>query len=156
AWLAARGAVNCALTAADAVLGGAPFAYALVRPPGHHAERRAFGGFCYFNNAAITAHYLSRFGRIAVLDIDYHHGKGTQDIFWRRCDVLTVSIHGHPNFAYPYFSGFRDEIGEGEGRGFNVNFPLPETITAATYLETLARAIKRVERFKPAYLVVPL
>jgi acetoin utilization deacetylase AcuC-like enzyme len=156
AWLAARGAVNCALTAADAVLAGAPFAYALVRPPGHHAERRAFGGFCYLNNAAIAAHYLSRFGRIAVLDVDYHHGNGTQDIFWRRSDVLTVSIHGHPNFAYPYFSGFRDEIGEGEGRGFNVNFPLPETITATTYMDALDAALKRVERYKPAYLVLPL
>jgi acetoin utilization deacetylase AcuC-like enzyme len=156
AWLAARGAVNCALTAADAVLAGAPFAYALVRPPAHHAERRAFGGFCYLNNAAIAAHYLSRFGRIAVLDVDYHHGNGTQDIFWRRADVLTVSIHGHPSFAYPYFSGFRDETGEGEGRGFNVNFPLPETLTAAQYLEALDAALKRVRRHRPAYLVVPL
>jgi len=156
AWLAARGAVNCALTAADAVLAGTPFAYALVRPPGHHAERRAFGGFCYFNNAAIAAHYLSRFGKVAVLDVDYHHGNGTQDIFWRRSDVLTISIHGHPSFAYPYFSGFRDEIGDGEGRGFNVNYPLPETITGATYLDALAAAIKRVARFKPSYLVIPL
>jgi acetoin utilization deacetylase AcuC-like enzyme len=156
AWLAARGAVNCALTASDAVLAGAPFAYALVRPPGHHAERRAFGGFCYLNNAAIAANYLNRFGKVAVLDIDYHHGNGTQDIFWSRDDVLTISIHGHPNFAYPYFSGFRDEVGEGRGRGFNFNFPLPETIPVAKYLDTLDAALSRVVRFKPAYLVVPL
>ena len=117
AWLAARRAVDCALTAAEQVLEGARLTYALVRPPGHHAERRAFGGFCYLNNAAIAAHYLSRYGRVAVLDIDYHHGNGTQDIFWTRADVLTVSIHGHPNFAFPYFSGFRDEQGDGPGRG---------------------------------------
>src|SRR3546814_17529046 len=75
-------------------------AYALTRPPGHHAERRAFGGFCYFCNAAVAAHYLSQFGRAAILDIDYHHGNGQQDIFYDRGDVLTVSIHGHPSFAY--------------------------------------------------------
>ena len=154
--MAARGAVNCALTASDAVLAGASFAYALVRPPGHHAERRAFGGFCYLNNAAIAANYLNRFGKVAVLDIDYHHGNGTQDIFWLRDDVLTISIHGHPNFAYPYFSGFRGEVGEGKGRGFNFNFPLPETIPVAKYLDTLDAALSRVVRFKPAYLVVPL
>jgi acetoin utilization deacetylase AcuC-like enzyme len=156
AWLAARKGVDCALTAADCVLGGAHFAYALVRPPGHHAERRAFGGFCYFNNAAIAAHYMSRFGRIAVLDIDYHHGNGTQDIFWKRGDVLTLSIHGHPSFAYPYFSGFREETGEGEGKGCNLNYPLPERITPAEYLETLDEALRRVRRFRPAYLVLPL
>jgi acetoin utilization deacetylase AcuC-like enzyme len=156
AWLAARGAVNCALTAADALLAGARFAYALVRPPGHHAERRAFGGFCYLNSAAIAANFLSRYGKVAVLDIDYHHGNGTQDIFWRRADVLTVSIHGHPRIAYPYFSGYRDEVGEGEGRGFNLNYPLPETITPALYLQTLDAALAHVARFKPAYLVVPM
>lgn len=156
AWFAAREAVNCALTAADSVLYGARVAYALIRPPGHHAERRAFGGFCYFNNAAIAAHYLSRFGNVAVLDIDYHHGNGTQDIFWRRADVLSVSIHGHPSFAYPYFSGFREEVGEGEGKGFNVNFPLPEKLAAGAYLKTLDEALRRVKRHKPAFLVVPL
>jgi acetoin utilization deacetylase AcuC-like enzyme len=156
AWLAARGAVNCTLTAADAVLAGARFAYALVRPPGHHAESRAFGGFCYFNNAAIAAHYLSRYGKVAVLDIDYHHGNGTQEIFWRRKDVLTISLHGHPSFAYPYFSGFREERGEGDGRGYNINFPLPESLTPAKYLETLDAALKRVARYRPDFLVVPL
>ena len=156
AWFAAREAVNCALTAADSVLYGARFAYALVRPPGHHAERRAFGGFCYFNNAAIAAHYLSRFGKVAVLDIDYHHGNGTQDIFWRRADVLTVSIHGHPSYAYPYFSGFREETGEEDGKGFNLNLPLPEKLPAGVYLKTLDEALRRVVRHKPAFLVVAL
>ena len=124
AYAAAERAVDCALTAADAVLGGRPIAYALVRPPGHHAERRTFGGFCYLNSTAIAAHYLSAFGKVAILDIDYHHGNGQQDIFYERADVLTISIHGHPRLAYPYFSGFEDERGRGPGEGFNLNFPL--------------------------------
>jgi acetoin utilization deacetylase AcuC-like enzyme len=156
AWLAARRAVDCTLTAAVQVLEGARIAYALVRPPGHHAERRAFGGFCYLNNAAIAANYFSRYGRVAVLDIDYHHGNGTQNIFWSRADVLTISIHGHPSFAYPYFSGFREEIGEGAGKGFNLNLPLAEDISPELYRRALAVALSRIERFDPAFLVVSL
>ncbi len=156
AYLAARGAVNCAMTAAEEVIGGNPFAYALVRPPGHHAERRAIGGFCYFNSAAIAANYLSDYGRVAVLDVDFHHGNGTQDIFYDRDDVLTVSIHGHPNEAYPFFSGFEDETGEGKGEGFNINYPLPEHITAERYRKTLKRALARVRGFDPIYLVLSL
>jgi acetoin utilization deacetylase AcuC-like enzyme/ribosomal protein S18 acetylase RimI-like enzyme len=156
AWKAARGAVDCAVAAAEEVLGGRRFAYALVRPPGHHAERGAFGGFCYFNNSAIAAERLATFGRVAVLDVDYHHGNGTQEIFYARGDVLTVSIHGHPSFAYPYFSGFAEEDGEGSGRGANVNFPLAESVTAEKWHRTLSRAVKHIERFDPAYLVVAL
>jgi len=154
AWKAAKGAVDCTLTAATSILEGYRLAYALVRPPGHHAERRAFGGFCYFNNAAIATQMLSDFGRVAILDIDYHHGNGQQVIFYQRSDVLTVSIHGHPRFAYPYFSGFEDEIGEGEGASFNMNLPLPEQITSEQYLAALSKAIKRVIRFQPDHLVV--
>ena len=154
AWKAAKGAVDCTLTAATSILEGYRLAYALVRPPGHHAERRAFGGFCYFNNAAIATQMLSDFGRVAILDIDYHHGNGQQVIFYQRSDVLTISIHGHPRFAYPYFSGFEDEIGEGEGASFNMNLPLPEQITSEQYLAALSKAIKRVIRFQPDHLVV--
>ncbi|MFZ5608487.1 MAG: GNAT family N-acetyltransferase [Pseudomonadota bacterium] len=154
AYKAARRAVDCALTAAQEVIGGAPLAYALVRPPGHHAEHKAFGGFCYFNNAAVAAHHLSQYGTVAVLDIDYHHGNGTQDIFYERADVLTLSIHGHPSFAYPYFSGFREETGIGAGAGYNLNLPLAETITPEHYREALATAIRRITRFDPAFVVL--
>ena len=156
AYLAARSAVDCALTAAERVLEGAPLAYALVRPPGHHAETSSFGGFCYFNNAAIAANLLSRYGKIAMLDIDYHHGNGQQEIFYKRADVLTVSIHGHPSFAYPYFTGFRDETGIGAGAGYNLNLPLPEHITPEQHKNAVAEGLRRVRRFGPAFLVVSL
>ena len=158
AYLAARRAVDCALTGAEAILeGGFRLAYVLVRPPGHHAEPSSFGGFCYFNSTAAAAEMLSRYGRVAVLDIDYHHGNGTQEIFYDRPDVLTVSIHGHPRFAYPYFSGFEDETGRGPGAGFNRNYPLPENgIDGRAYLRILAKALKRVARFKPRCLVLAL
>jgi acetoin utilization deacetylase AcuC-like enzyme len=156
AYLAARRAVDCALTAAQMVLEAYPFAYALVRPPGHHAERRAFGGFCYFNTAAIAAQYLRAGGKVAILDIDYHHGNGQQDIFYRRADVLTVSLHGDPSFAYPYFSGFEDERGEGEGEGYNENIALPERLDGERYRRALRRAIRTVHTFDPDTLVVAL
>jgi acetoin utilization deacetylase AcuC-like enzyme/GNAT superfamily N-acetyltransferase len=156
AYPAAKRAVDCALTAAEALLGGERLAYALVRPPGHHAEHAAFGGFCYFNNCAVVAHHLSRTGPVAILDIDYHHGNGQQEIFYERSDVLTVSIHGHPEFAYPYFTGFEDERGAKSGSGYNLNIPLPEQIDAERYRQALARALERVRRFGPRFLVVAL
>jgi acetoin utilization deacetylase AcuC-like enzyme len=156
AYLAARGAVDCAVTGANALLQGFPAAYALVRPPGHHAERRAFGGFCYFNSSAVAANYLSNYGRVAVLDVDFHHGNGTQDIFYQRNDVLTVSIHGDPHFAYPHFAGFADEKGEGDGAGYNINYPLPEKTTVERYQKTLQKALREIRLFNPAYLVVAL
>ncbi len=156
AYRAAKGAVDCALTGAELLLAGYRLAYALVRPPGHHAERRAFGGFCYFNSTAIAADHLSRLGRVAVLDLDYHHGNGTQDIFYDRDDVLTVSIHGHPSFAYPYFSGFAEERGQGPGLGFNRNYPQPEKLDGEGYRKILARALRRVDIFRPKFLVLAL
>jgi acetoin utilization deacetylase AcuC-like enzyme len=156
AYLAARRAVDCALTAAHAVLGGRRLAYALVRPPGHHAERRVFGGFCYFNNVAIAAAELARHARVAILDLDYHHGNGQQDIFWERGDVLTLSIHGHPNIAYPYFTGFADERGAGDGLGANRNYPLEERVDGERYRQVLERALHRVERHRTEILVVAL
>lgn len=154
AYKAARGAVDCAVTAADAIINGTHMAYALVRPPGHHAERRTLGGFCYFNSAAVAAHHLSSFGKVAVLDVDFHHGNGTQDIFYDRKDVLTISIHGDPRFAYPHFAGFKDECGEKEGKGFNINYPLSENITPEQYRRTLISALKQISKFAPSYLVI--
>jgi acetoin utilization deacetylase AcuC-like enzyme/GNAT superfamily N-acetyltransferase len=156
AYAAARGAVDVAVTAAQEVLAGCHMAYALCRPPGHHAERRVFGGFCYFNNAAVAANLLSAHGRVAVLDIDFHHGNGTQDIFYQRNDVLTVSLHGHPNGAYPYFSGFADERGDADGEGFNLNIPLPDGTDAERYLAALTRALTRIVKHRPLFLVVSL
>lgn len=156
AYPAARRSVDCALTAAREILDGRRIAYALIRPPGHHAERRSFGGFCYFNNNAIAAQYLCGHGRVAILDVDYHHGNGGQDIFYRRSDVLTVSIHGNPKFAYPYFCGFEDECGEGEGEGFNLNLPLPEAIDGIKYRKALARALRRIQEFQPHFLILGL
>ncbi|MFH2095881.1 MAG: acetylpolyamine amidohydrolase [Bacteroidota bacterium] len=156
AYLAARWGVNCALSAANSILSGNPVAYVLTRPPGHHAERNVFGGFCYFNNAAIAADYLSRYGKVAILDIDYHHGNGQQQIFYTRKDVFTVSIHGHPSFAYPYFSGFSDENGEGEGLGYNINYPLAENINAEHYREILRKALNKVCSFNPDILILAL
>lgn len=156
AYMAARRAVDCALTAALCLREGYRSAYALVRPPGHHAERRVFGGFCYFNSAAVAAHDLSRLGTVAVLDIDYHHGNGTQDIFYQRGDVLTVSLHGHPRFSYPYFSGYEDEKGAGPGLGCNMNIPLPEALNGESYREALAKALRRIKKFAPRTLVIAL
>jgi acetoin utilization deacetylase AcuC-like enzyme len=153
---AAKRAVDCTLTSAGQILEGERLAYSLVRPPGHHAEHECFGGFCYFNNAAVAAHFLSRHGRVAILDVDYHHGNGQQDIFYRRADVLTVSIHGDPRFAYPYFCGFEDEIGEGEGEGFNLNLALPERQDGKEYRRALRRALERVRTFAPDFLIVAL
>jgi len=156
AYKAARAAVDVAVTGALEVMAGRPLVYALCRPPGHHAERRVFGGFCYFNNAAIAAHIFSNEGRVAVLDIDHHHGNGTQDIFYRRNDVLTISIHGHPNEAYPYFSGFADERGEGPGEGWNKNFPLPPGTKEKAYLDTFDKAVRAIEAAHATKLVVSL
>ncbi|HNT27111.1 MAG TPA: histone deacetylase family protein [bacterium] len=155
-WAAARSAANCSLTAARLVLDEGGVTYALVRPPGHHAERKVFGGFCYLNNVAVVSDFLSPHGRVAILDVDFHHGNGQQEIFYERSDVLTVSLHGHPSFAYPYFSGFANEKGRGQGEGYNLNYPLAETTSFAEYRTTLSKAIQHIKKFNPAFLVVAL
>jgi acetoin utilization deacetylase AcuC-like enzyme/GNAT superfamily N-acetyltransferase len=156
AYLAAKRAVDCALTAASTLIEGYQIAYALIRPPGHHAESGSFGGFCYFNSAAVASEYLSKLGKIAVLDIDYHHGNGQQEIFYKRNDVLTISIHGHPSFAYPYFTGFANENGSGAGEGYNINIPMSETIDLYSYCTMLQRSITKIKKFAPLFLVVCL
>ncbi len=158
-YAAARAAVDVALTALDLVLGGARLAYALCRPPGHHAAREMYGGYCFFNNAAIAADRLVREGAsgVAILDLDYHHGNGTQQLFWDRGEVLYVSLHADPARAYPYFSGHADERGVGAGRGANRNFPLPPRTEGDAYLRVLADACDLVAAVAPdAPLVVSM
>ncbi|HEX9124615.1 MAG TPA: histone deacetylase family protein [Actinomycetota bacterium] len=157
-YTAACAAVDVALTAGDLVLGGDRAAYGLCRPPGHHAARRMFGGYCFFNNAAIVAEDLvRRTGEpVAILDVDYHHGNGTQQIFFGRGDVLYVSLHGDPDRAYPYFSGFADERGTGEGEGANLNLPLPAGCSDERYLEELGRGLEAIGSFGGSSLVVSL
>jgi acetoin utilization deacetylase AcuC-like enzyme len=155
-WPAARAAVDVGLTAVDAVLAGARAAYGLCRPPGHHAPRAAFGGYCYLNNAAIAAEQVCRRtgGRVSVLDLDYHHGNGTQQVFYERADVQYVSLHGDPDRAYPYFAGYADETGAGAGRGATLNLPLPRGLDDGGYLSALGRAAAAIDAFDPDLLVV--
>jgi acetoin utilization deacetylase AcuC-like enzyme len=157
-WQAARSAVDCALTGARFINAGEPSAFALCRPPGHHSGRDYFGGYCFLNNAAIAAQYFRDTGaqRVAVLDIDYHHGNGTQDIFYDRDDILTVSIHGDPVQEYPYYIGFAEETGQGSGQGFNLNLPLPWGTDFAGWGTALNQAIDRIAAFAPDRLVVSL
>ncbi|MBL3674842.1 histone deacetylase family protein [Paracoccus aerius] len=157
-WNAVRAAVDCALTGAKLINQGETAAFALCRPPGHHAGRDYFGGYCFLNNAAIAAQYFRDQGasRVAVLDIDYHHGNGTQDIFYDRGDVLTVSIHGDPVQEYPYYIGFADEIGEGAGQRTNLNLPLPWGSDYSVWNAALDQALERIRAFAPDRLVVSL
>ncbi len=157
-WEAARAAADAALTAAQALGAGAAGAFALCRPPGHHAARDLFGGYCFLNNAAIAAQYLRDSGaaRVAVLDVDFHHGNGTQDIFYERPDVLYVSLHGDPLEAFPYFSGYAEETGRGAGEGFTLNLPLPRGTGFAAWSAALEAALARIRAFGAELLVVSL
>ncbi|MBL8702783.1 MAG: histone deacetylase family protein [Alphaproteobacteria bacterium] len=156
-WRAACAAANAATHAAQLVIDGERAAYALCRPPGHHAYADRAGGFCYLNNSAIAAQHLRRcHERVAVVDVDVHHGNGTQGIFWRRRDVLTVSLHADPSQYYPFFAGYEQERGEGDGEGFNLNVPLPVGTDDARYLDALEPALARVRGFAPGALVVAL
>lgn len=130
--------------------------YALCRPPGHHASSNLMGGYCYLNNSAIAAHYLSQKGKVAILDIDLHHGNGTQEIFYSRSDVLTISIHADPRYKFPYYSGYENERGKSNGKGFNHNFPLPKNTNNALYQRVLLKTLKIISDYRPQYLIVPL
>jgi acetoin utilization deacetylase AcuC-like enzyme len=157
-WEAARAAADVALTGALQIKDGATAAFALCRPPGHHAARDLYGGYCFLNNAAIAAQYLRDSGaaRVAILDVDFHHGNGTQDIFYDRPDVLYVSLHGDPADAFPYFSGYADETGAGAGKGYTLNFPLPPGTEWPAWAEALRAALARIAEFRADALIVSL
>ena len=156
-WDSALCSAHTAVHGAQLIIGGERACYALSRPPGHHAARDFAAGFCYLNNAAAAAQSLrSRFERVAIIDVDVHHGNGTQDIFYRRSDVLTVSLHADPMRFYPFFWGHASERGEGAGLGYNLNLPLPRGTGDDDYLKSLDAALKRVEAFAPQALVVAL
>ncbi len=157
-WQAALAAKDIALTGATQLLAGESAAFSLCRPPGHHAAQDLFGGYCFLNNAAIAAQYLRDHGaeRVAILDIDFHHGNGTQDIFYERDDVLFCSLHGDPRDAFPHFLGYADETGSGRGDGFNRNYPLPPGTPFSQWREALDDALAHMDAFAPDYLVVSL
>lgn len=156
-WDAAVSAAHVALEAAERLLGGQQEAYALCRPPGHHAYSDLAGGFCYLNNAAIAAEHLAAsLGRVAILDIDVHHGNGTQGIFYDWDDVHFVSVHGDPNDLYPFYAGYRDEIGEGKGTGHTKDLPLPRLARDEPFLGAIDEGLSSIGRYQPAALVVSL
>jgi acetoin utilization deacetylase AcuC-like enzyme len=156
-WDGACAATDVAVTAAQLVMDGEDASYALCRPPGHHAYHDMAGGFCFLNNSAISAAHLRlRHERVAILDVDVHHGNGTQGIFYSRADVLTVSIHADPRYYYPFVWGYAHERGEGAGLGANFNIPLPIGTGNDAYLQALDSARKTIEAFAPGALVVAL
>jgi acetoin utilization deacetylase AcuC-like enzyme len=157
-WEAARHGADCALAGAGALLQGVRSAFVLTRPPGHHAGHDFFGGYCFVNNAAVAAQFLRDQGlqRVAILDIDYHHGNGTQAIFYDRADVFFASVHGDPHTEYPYYLGYADERGDGPGRGANLNLPLPRGTGFGRWREALAQALAQIRAFRAEALVVSL
>lgn len=156
-WQAAYWNAQTALSGINHVLTCNKPGFALCRPPGHHAGADYMGGYCYLNNVAIAAAAAITAGasRVAILDVDYHHGNGTQDIFYTRGDVLTVSLHADPKTDYPFYWGHADEIGSGPGAGANLNLPMPRGTTWPTYRDHLAKGIDKVSGFKPDILLVP-
>ncbi len=155
-WEAALDAAACAVTGADLILDGERAVYSLCRPPGHHAGRDYYGGYCYLNNAAAAALRLLKRGRPAILDIDYHHGNGTQDIFYESGDVFFLSLHADPNGSYPCYSGYSDERGAGPGLGFTANFPLPPDADEGMYSSALEKALEEIRRYGPDFLILSL
>ena len=157
-WDAVKAVAACSVAAAKAISGGTQSSFALIRPPGHHAGADYMSGYCILNNCAIAAQTLRRDGakRVAILDVDFHHGNGTQDIFYERDDVLFTSIHGDPDHHFPYFWGHKDETGTKAGQGFTVNYPLPAGTTYDPWSLALEDALKHISRFKADVLVVSL
>ena len=156
-WLSTLRSATSAVAAADAILCGSTAAYALCRPSGHHARADRASGFCYLNNTAIAAEHLrQRYARVAILDIDAHHGDGTQQIFYNRKDVLTVSIHADPADYYPFFTGYPTELGYGDGKGFNLNLPLPHGSDGSAMLAAVDVALERIAAFGAEVIVVAL
>ena len=157
-WIAARTGADCALSASQAVVDGDGAAFALSRPPGHHAGADFYGGYCFLNNAALAAQHLLNSGlkKVAVLDVDYHHGNGTQSIFYDRPDVFFASIHGDPRTEYPFFLGHADETGAGAGVGCNLNLPLARGSDFATWSAALGQALKAIQAYGAQALVVSL
>ncbi len=157
-WEAAKASANVALTAQAAIAEGASSAFALCRPPGHHAASDMFGGYCFINNAAVAAQAFIDQGasRVAILDVDFHHGNGTQDIFYDREDVMFLSLHGRPEDAFPYFLGYADEVGAAAGEGFTGNYPLPPGTDYGDWGAAMADAVKRIDAYGPDAVVVSL
>jgi len=157
-WLAIRSSANVALTGAELIREGDKLAFAACRPPGHHATETYCGGYCYLNNNSLAAQSLldGGAGRVAILDVDYHHGNGTQSLFYQRNDVFTISLHADPRLEYPFFLGYADEPGAGKGHGFNVNYPLPFGTTWDSYRKALDDALGYLRRFSPDALIVAL
>ncbi|QIL79507.1 histone deacetylase family protein [Diaphorobacter sp. HDW4A] len=156
-WRSILRSAHSAASAAQAVLDGASMAYALCRPSGHHAHHDRASGFCYVNNAALAAQMLAQQGgKVAVLDVDAHHGDGTQNIFYARGDVLTVSTHADTHDYFPFYTGYADETGSGDGLGCNLNLPLAHGSTTADFLPALDTAIERIARFAPSAVVLSI
>lgn len=157
-WQAIKTSADIALTGQRLVQNGERAVFSLCRPPGHHAAADMAGGYCYVNNAAVAAQAFREAGaaRVAILDVDYHHGNGTQSIFYDRDDVLFVSLHGHPDQEYPYFAGYADETGEGAGEGRNANYPMPWGTAWDVYGAALDDGIAKIAGFAPDVLVVSL
>ena len=157
-WAAARAGADAAVSAAGLLAAGERSIFCATRPPGHHAGADLMGGYCFLNNAAVAAQALHLHGstRVAILDVDYHHGNGTQSIFYSRADVLFVSLHGDPRTEYPFYLGHADEKGEGPGAGFNLNLPLPAGSSVAAWFAALEVACARIGRHRADALVVSL
>ncbi|MGJ3252630.1 MAG: histone deacetylase family protein [Elainellaceae cyanobacterium] len=157
-WKAITASANVALTGQTLIANGKRSAFSLCRPPGHHAGKDFYGGYCFLNNVAIAAQAFRDAGaeRVAILDIDYHHGNGTQAIFYDRSDVMFLSIHAHPAQDYPYFLGYDDETGSGDGDGFNHNYPLRWNTDWQTYSGALTHAMSRIRDYRPDALLISL